>query len=375
MGNCAGSSSPDAHLRNLAKKQNDALEHRLQNEFNKEKAVVKILLLGTGNSGKSTILKQFKILHSKQGLGDANMHRNTISLNIVRGILVLAQGSKDLQEVAGSLSEESKAIVEKLKESSGRSLWELIEFKDEKVSVGELVKRLWEDPVVPEALKHESKLSMLETPMDYYMDNIDRILSDDYVPNKDDILHARARTIGVVSIEFSVDSVLCRMLDVGGQKNERKKWISHFDDVTTIMFLVSLAEYDKNLLEDSSVNRMNDALAVFEDIVVCPYFEETNIILFLNKKDLFEEKIKTTNLTACFPEYDGPQEYEPALQFIQDKFVNVFRRVKEEQGIDQVLSDIFPYPTVATNTENVATVFALSKHCVFKNSLSKLGMI
>lgn len=34
---------------------------------------------------------------------------------------------------------------------------------------------------------------------------------------------------------------------------------------------------------------------------------DTSIILFLNKKDLFAEKIKKSPLTTCFPEYMGKQ--------------------------------------------------------------------
>ena len=40
------------------------------------------------------------------------------------------------------------------------------------------------------------------------------------------------------------------MVDVGGQKSERRKWIHCFQDVTTILFLVSLSGYDQCLVED-----------------------------------------------------------------------------------------------------------------------------
>lgn len=40
------------------------------------------------------------------------------------------------------------------------------------------------------------------------------------------------------------------MVDVGGQKSERRKWIHCFQDVTSILFLVSLSGYDQCLIED-----------------------------------------------------------------------------------------------------------------------------
>jgi hypothetical protein len=49
------------------------------------------------------------------------------------------------------------------------------------------------------------------------------------------------------------------MFDVGGQRSERKKWIHCFENVTTILFLVAISEYDQLLFEDETVNRMQEA--------------------------------------------------------------------------------------------------------------------
>lgn len=42
------------------------------------------------------------------------------------------------------------------------------------------------------------------------------------------------------------------MVDVGGQRSERRKWIHCFENVTSIMFLVALSEYDQALAESSN---------------------------------------------------------------------------------------------------------------------------
>lgn len=52
-------------------------------------------------------------------------------------------------------------------------------------------------------------------------------------------------------------------------------------------------------------NRMQESLKLFDSICNNKWFTDTSIILFLNKKDLFEEKIKKSSLTICFPEYTG----------------------------------------------------------------------
>lgn len=367
MGNCATGAD-------VSRARNDAVEEAIKQAMEAERSVVKILLLGTGNSGKSTILKQFKLLHSDQKLGDHSQHKHVISTNVLRGIAVVAAGVNDLEEVTIPFTARQAEIVKVVTENAqGLDIWGEAEIEGKSEQIAQLCTELWNSEAMQQCMEFESKLSMLEVPIAYFMKHIDRISLADYVPSTDDILQARVRTSGVVKIEFTLDSIKCRMLDVGGQRNERKKWISHFDNVTAIMFLVSLSEYDKYLLEDSTTNRMHDAMQVFEYIVGCPYFEETNIILFLNKKDLFEEKIKKISLAVCFPDYEyGVEgEFEKAIDFVQEKFVQVFRQTKESAGIDPMSSDIYPFPTMATNTNNVRTVFNMCKHIIFKTNLGK----
>lgn len=356
-----------------------AINKQMLADYSAEKLVVKILLLGTGNSGKSTILKQFKIMHTEDGLGDGADYKFLISQNIIRGITILVQGGQDLESVKTEWLSETIEYSELLRANSGIEIWGTLNVRGNEMSVSEMCKVVWQDPAVQETLKHESKLPMLEVPIGYFMEHMDRIEKVDYIPSRDDILQCRARTTGVVGFEFALDGVMCRMLDVGGQRNERKKWISHFDDVTAMLFLVSLSEFDKVCMEDNTLNRLQDALNVFKTIVDCPYFEETNIILFLNKKDLFEEKIKTVNFSKFFPEYEGPNEYTPCVDFISNQFVKLFNEAKERNssGNDPTNggSDIFPFQTMATNTENVRTVFNMCKHIIFKANLESTGML
>lgn len=124
------------------------------------------------------------------------------------------------------------------------------------------------------------------------------------------------------------------MVDVGGQRSERRKWIHCFENVTSIMFLVALSEYDQVLVEsDNEVshapkincyfeaifaacpvsslcslffqNRMEESKALFRTIITYPWFQNSSVILFLNKKDLLEEKILNSHLVDYFPEFDG----------------------------------------------------------------------
>lgn len=52
-------------------------------------------------------------------------------------------------------------------------------------------------------------------------------------------------------------------------------------------------------------NRMEESKALFKTIITYPWFQNSSVILFLNKKDLLEEKIMYSHLVDYFPEYDG----------------------------------------------------------------------
>lgn len=110
------------------------------------------------------------------------------------------------------------------------------------------------------------------------------------------------------------------MFDVGGQRSERKKWIHCFEAVKSIIFCVSLSEYDQVLLEESRQNRMMESLVLFESVVNSRWFLRTTIILFLNKIDVFRQKIKKIPLEKFFPDYGGGTDLNKAAKYILWRF-------------------------------------------------------
>jgi len=141
---------------------------------------------------------------------------------------------------------------------------------------------------------------------------------------------ARIRTTGIVVTNLKQKLVReskhepehldFEVVDVGGQRNERKKWMHCFDDVRAVLFIVNLAGYDQVLFEDNSKNRMVEELELFQKVTHNKIFETTPIFLFLNKKDLFEVMIQKVDMKSRFPEYDGGKHLRPALDFVQRKF-------------------------------------------------------
>jgi guanine nucleotide-binding protein G(t) subunit alpha 3 len=96
---------------------------------------------------------------------------------------------------------------------------------------------------------------------------------------QEDVLYARVRTMGIVETEFSPvgetkkRGELYKLFDVGGQRNERRKWIHLFDGVTAVIFCAALSEYDQTLFEDESTNRMIETKELFEWVLKEPTFE------------------------------------------------------------------------------------------------------
>lgn len=119
------------------------------------------------------------------------------------------------------------------------------------------------------------------------------------------MLRSRVKTTGINETNFLIGDLTYRMFDVGGQRSERRKWIRCFEDVTAIVFLVAISEYDQLLLEDETVNRMQEALTLFDSICNSKWFVKTSIILFMNKIDRFREKLPISPMVKYFDDYDG----------------------------------------------------------------------
>jgi GTPase SAR1 family protein len=179
------------------------------------------------------------------------------------------------------------------------------------------------------------------------------------------VLRARVRTSGIIETNFVLEQFHFSIIDVGGQRSERRKWIHCFQDVTAVLYCVALSGYDQKLFEDETVNRMHEALQLFKDIVNGEWFANTAMILFLNKRDLFEKKVQTVPLTVCFEDYRGDNSFEDAWRFMEKKFLEL-NNDKNRQ--------IYTHLTCATDTDNIKFVFNAVKTIVLKTILNELEL-
>jgi len=212
-------------------------------------------------------------------------------------------------------------------------------------AIRDAIKALWPHPNVQKAWVRVNELQVVESARHFCLE-IDRIATPTFIPTNQDILLSRAKTTGVIEMMFKVGQHEFWMVDVGGQRNERRKWLNCFEDVTAVIFCVAMSEYDKMLYEDATKNRMHEACELFEQTMNSKWFAGSGLILFLNKSDLFKEKIKTVDLKVSFPDYDGGCQYEPAAAYLKKKFRSLLKH----------RDDLHIHITCATDTKHIQTL-------------------
>ncbi|XP_025785602.1 guanine nucleotide-binding protein G(i) subunit alpha-1 [Puma concolor] len=318
-----------------------------------------LLFLGAGESGKSTIVKQMKIIHEAgYSEEECKQYKAVVYSNTIQSIIAIIRAMGRLKIDFGDSARADDA----------RQLFVLAGAAEEGFMTAELagvIKRLWKDSGV-QACFNRSREYQLNDSAAYYLNDLDRIAQPNYIPTQQDVLRTRVKTTGIVETHFTFKDLHFKMFDVGGQRSERKKWIHCFEGVTAIIFCVALSDYDLVLAEDEEMNRMHESMKLFDSICNNKWFTDTSIILFLNKKDLFEEKIKKSPLTICYPEYAGSNTYEEAAAYIQCQFEDLNKRKDTKE--------IYTHFTCATDTKNVQFVFDAVTDVIIKNNLKDCGL-
>ena len=173
-----------------------------------------------------------------------------------------------------------------------------------------------------------------------YLDDIPRIASPDYKPTTRDVLLARVQTAHVFMDKCQIKDTNFEIYDVGGKRSEQRKRIDCFDHVTTVIFVAALSEYDQTLAEAKRTNRMVEALDIFRSVCKNRAFSNTSIMLFLNKQDLFAEKIMYSDIAAQKPfcDYAGPtKDYVHGVLYFIQKFKDCLIRDESNDSFVHVI--------------------------------------
>ncbi|KAG1788681.1 heterotrimeric G protein alpha subunit [Suillus plorans] len=353
MGNCVSAQDREEKARS------DAIDRQIDEDSRKFRKECKILLLGSGESGKSTIVKQMKIIHQNGFTPDELMvFRPTIYRNTLDSAqaIVLQMRNMNVECVLPANRTFAERIVEYRVENTPEFVFS--------ADIAQAIHELWQDPIISKVMDCSSQFYLMDS-ASYFFTEVLRIGTPDYTPTENDVLRARAKTTGITETRFNMGQLSIHMFDVGGQRSERKKWIHCFESVTSIIFCTALSEYDQVLLEEKNQNRMQESLILFESVINSRWFLRTSIILFLNKIDVFKNKLPKVPIEKYFPEYTGGADINKAAKYILWKFMQANR----------ARLSVYPHLTQATDTTNIRLVFAAVKETILQNALKDSGIL
>ncbi|KAJ3082187.1 guanine nucleotide binding protein, alpha subunit [Rhizoclosmatium globosum] len=443
MGNCGSSESAAAVV------ASNEIDKQLKLEQKNIQQNIKLLLLGPGETGKSTVLKQFKLIYGEGYTANEKLaFRTTILTNVMTCTLSLINAmdmlkipygfdpttvtlpttEEDDDDDENALTEDDKvrddrgsaeevfeneneyepdqekkvsdrmALIESeipklenpmakyaaklYKRAGGRNRQtgtgpdaaKVVKSHDMSfgISPGETlpdeivnaVEVVWKDAGIQYCYSRANEFQLVDC-CGYFLNRAKEVCNPEYNPTEQDILNTRQMTTTVSETRIMVEKKIFRIFDVGGQRGERKKWAPYFDDVDAIIYLVAISSYDQVCLEDSSTNRMVESMNLFDSICNHPLFKMTEMIVFMNKIDLFKEKLEKTPISQYFPTYQGPNTYESCSEYFASRFIalNLFPE-----------KSIYLHFTWATDTKQIKAVLAIVNHSILRGNLTKAGL-
>jgi guanine nucleotide-binding protein G(o) subunit alpha len=412
----------DAVGTNITKREVDislTIDQRLELAKERNESRVKLLFLGPGESGKSTIFKQLRFIHGSEPLAkdDLRMYGVAVRSNCVTAMRKLCVLLRDLDledqlAIEGGVSSTNDGSGKgplSPKEAYDVLMARLVDepsdlapnadgatpmnnahrstTSDDCVAYSARAGRvpneeaslflqlwkymsvLWETDTMRIVWQKRSMANVIDG-HSTYLDDLARIASPVYRPTDQDILHTRIKTSQPVVERFQIGATNFEVCDVGGQRSERRKWIDCFDNVNAVIFVAALSEYDQNLAEARRINRMVESLDMFKSVCSHVAFANSAIILFLNKKDVFAEKILYSDirLRKPFQDYAGPPRgfNEGVLYFVK-KFKDCL--------VDHPFQDSYIHVTNATDTDNMRFVLDATREIIMTDNLKLSGFL
>ncbi|BGP25273.1 guanine nucleotide-binding protein subunit alpha [Rhodotorula toruloides] len=338
-----------------AQARSAAIEKTLAQDREKMRREIKLLFLGAGESGKSTIMKQFQLAYGRPFTREErDEYRDVIFDNAVRSMQVVIDAFDLLSiEVPESLNEHIELLM-----SIGDNPELSTDTGELKSDVGNAIATVWAFEGAQEAVEMSHEFQRA------YFENIARLVQQGDVPSDLDILRSRVKTTGITEIKLDIHGTIYRMMDVGGQRSERKKWINCFQDVQVLLFVLAISEYNQMLYEDETVSRISEATTLWQSIANSKWFALCSIILFLNKIDIYRQKLELYKLSDYIPEYTGPNTYEATTRFLAHRFSELYTNPTRP---------LIMHLTCATDASQIRTVFAAVQEQILANNLLASG--
>uniref|UniRef100_A0A3Q0S8I6 Uncharacterized protein n=1 Tax=Amphilophus citrinellus TaxID=61819 RepID=A0A3Q0S8I6_AMPCI len=352
-----------AEERKKAKLQSSQIEQDLNEHASIENNVVKILMLGAPETGKSTIIKQIKIIHN-HGFSKEELiiFKPAVLDNLLTSMKTVLQGMGMLRvNLANKQNKEHARSILSCSQCLGDDQ-ELLPF------MAHAFCALWADQGVRAAAARGYEFELNDSAL-YFFENMSRITAPNYIPTDTDVLRVRVRTRGIIETEFQVNKTVVRLYDVRGQQSVRRKWLRCFEGVQGVVFVVALNSYDKTLPEDPSVNQLLGSLELFSSVCANTVFQGTTMILFMNKADLFREKILKSgrHLRLYHSSYKGADgDVDAAAHHI----TAIFSACNSSPG-----KPVYHHFTTAIDTASIQVAFHVVIDQVMRENLAGVQLV
>eukprot|EP00954_Amorphochlora_amoebiformis_P024299 1365575-Amorphochlora_amoeboformis.AAC.1 len=341
MGACSSIEDATPTGTSEERKRNRSIEKRMSMDQKVQNEVHKLLLLGAGESGKSTLFKQMYTLY---GNGFDREVRESfvkpIQYQLLRTMRSLIKAADLYYRSTG---DEKYLFPSKMPRYRRYSEIKLTS------DVAKDIEKAWRHPAIQTIFEMKDNFQIPDC-AEYFFDRVKEVSKPNYLPSNNDILRARARTVGVVENSFSIQDNKFTMYDVGGQRSERRKWVHCFEGVSCVLFVSAMSAFNQTLMEDQKTNRLCEvmdnesvllsvlgctadgwrrkvrkhSLMLFDEICNSRWFEGTSLILFLNKRDIFFKKIQRFAITDCpaLESFSGDlTDFQETSTFIKEEFL------------------------------------------------------
>jgi len=275
----------------------------------------RVLLLGAGGTGKSTIVKQLKIAFGE----GYHTTRKEMKLAVYKNVL------HGLQALIRELPTHKLEVSSKTKPHADR-LTTLKDYEENlNSSLAPTLQLVWNDPAVQRC--HTIMSQQPPSSNDYlrfFMGRLQALCHPKYEPSDQDIIWCKTRTTGIVDEDLTVDGFSFLLYDMGGQRHERTKWLHCMEGSSAVVFVASLSDYDSFLVEDHSTNSLHESLKLFEGVL--NMFSGPVYLLF-TKADVLRDKLaddSTVSFASLHPDYRGsPRDYDQVLNHIKLSFLRL----------------------------------------------------
>ncbi|KAL0570081.1 Guanine nucleotide-binding protein alpha-2 subunit [Marasmius crinis-equi] len=341
------------------KERSDEIDKQITEDRKRMGGDCKILVLGVPGSGKSTIVKQMRI-EQENGLPESERatYRPVIHQNILDSVhtIILAMHESNTQfSTAQNALFADRILQYNLDETNSLAI---------SSEIADVIHQFWQDSAVHQILAEEKDSLDLMDNAPYLLSDTSRIGSPDYLPSEVDVLRSykATRDLTETKFKFGRSALSMTMIEVGQRTTERRKWIHHFESVTSVLFCIALSDYDKLPVWGTDTNRLQDSLATFESIINCRWFFRSSFLLFMNKIDLFKQKLTRVPLERHFSEYTGGNDVNKAAKFILWKFMQANR----------ARLSVYPHlvqATATTDKNNIKLVYAAVKETILQNAV------